>query len=275
MARHSVLKLHAVTSELERGGYDVRELREIEHELKAIERPPGLARRLSRGVKEGAARQWRHLVGELQESREAFALLKGALGGRPLNHEERDTVRAQMFDLVKLFPAGLIAVANSAFPIPGTGLLTPWLLRKLGLLPSRWREAHVLTELQKQQQKLEQAGKHAAAERLREIEHEIEVEAQEREQIAKDAQLLTHWDENKNGVWDDSEREQYRAEVERLRQGLPVWSAQKRWFFSYQGEVFGPLRLGALHKRGKPGESLLCCYDGKSGWVAVSDLLAK
>jgi hypothetical protein len=271
--RQSVLKLHAVTKELEREGYDTGDLRAVEKELRAMERPPGLVRRLTRGMKQTAATQWRHLVGELQESREAFGLLRRALSGNKLSADERDKVRSQMFDLVRLFPAGLIAAANSAFPIPGTGLLTPWILRKMGLLPSRWREAHVLSELQRQCEKLERAGHHRAAERLRAIEAELEQEADEREQIAKHAQLLTHWDENENGLWDDHELERYRAEVSRLEQQLPQIASRKRWFFSYQGEVFGPLRLSELDERGVQGASLLGCYDGKSGWVAVIDLL--
>jgi hypothetical protein len=212
-------------------------------------------------------------VGELQESREAFGLLRSAMKGKKLSDEERDAVRAQMLDLVRLFPAGLIAAANSAFPIPGTGLLTPWLLRKMGLLPSRWREAHVLSELRKQAQRLDTAGNHQAAQRLLQIERDLEREADERERVARNAQLLTHWDENKNGVWDPPELERYQLELERLKGQLTTSAARKRWFFSYQGEVFGPLRLGDLEKSGKEGAQLLCCYDGKSGWVAVSDLL--
>jgi hypothetical protein len=54
---------------------------------------------------------------------------------------------------------------------------------------------------------------------------------------------------------------------------LPRIAAKKRWFFSYEGEVFGPLRLSEIQKKGEPGASLLCCFDGKSGWVAIGDLL--
>jgi hypothetical protein len=273
VARKSVLQLQVVTRELANTGYDTTELEQVTRELRSLERPPGFARRLSRRVTELAAAQWRHLVGELQESREAFGLLKNAMMGHKLSAEERDMVRAQMLDLVRLFPAGLIAAANSAFPIPGTGLLTPWLLRKMGLLPSRWREAHVLGELRKQADKLRKAGQTDAAERLLQIEQDLEREADERERVAKEAQLLTHWDENENGVWDPPELARYQAEVERLKSQLATAAAHKRWFFSYQGEVFGPLRLGDLEKRGPHGASLLCCYDGKSGWVAVSDLL--
>lgn len=270
MGTHAAEELNAVASELERGGYDTTALRALQGELDAMERPPGLFQRLSSGVREAAALQWRYLIGELEESREAFALLKTAMGGRALSADERDKIRSQMFDLVRLFPAGLIAAANSAFPVPGTGLLTPWILRKLGLLPSRWREAHLLAELQKQHEKLEREGNQRAADRLRQIEHEIEEEALRREQVAKETQLLTHWDKNQNGVFDDDERQSYRQEVARLQAQLATLTTHKRWFFSYEGEVFGPLRLSEFEH---PGESLLCCYDGKSGWIAVSDLV--
>jgi hypothetical protein len=131
----------------------------------------------------------------------------------------------------------------------------------------------VLGELKKQYEKLERAGKHQAAAQLRAIEHELEEQAGERERIARDAQLLTHWDENQNGVWDADERAKYDAEVARLRGQLELIAPKKRWFFSYEGEVFGPLRLAEIQKRGEPGASLLCCYDGKSGWLAIGDLL--
>jgi hypothetical protein len=273
VARQSIVQLQAVTKELQKSGYDVSGLVAVERELKSLERPPGLMSRLSGNLKQAAASQWRNLVGELQESREAFGLLRGALSGKRLSADERDKVRSQMLDLMRLFPAGLIAAANSAFPIPGTGLLTPWILRKMGLLPSRWREAHVLSELKKQYEKLEREGNHKAAARLRAIEHELEEQAGERDRIARDAQLLTHWDENNNGIWDADERVKYDAAVSALRAQLPVIASKKRWFFSYEGEVFGPLRLGELQKRGEPGVGLLCCYDGKSGWLAVGDLL--
>jgi hypothetical protein len=273
VARKSVLQLQVVTKELARTGYDVRELEAVTRELRSLERPPGLAARMSRRLKDMAAAQWRNLVGELEESREAFALLTSAMKGKKLTPEERDMIRAQMLDLVRLFPAGLIAAANSAFPIPGTGLLTPWILRKMGLLPSRWREAHVLTELRKEANKLRKAGNLQAAERLLQIEQDVEREAAERERVARDTELLTHWDENRNGQWDPPERKQYEAELARLKDELSTSATRRRWFFSYQGEVFGPLRLGDLEKRGAPSASLLCCYDGKSGWVAVSDLL--
>lgn len=273
MSRKSIVQLKVVTVELARSGYDVAELRAVERELRTLGRPPGFFGRLSSSVIHTATLQWRHLVGELQESREAFGLLRGALSGRRLSAEERDAVRSQLFDLVRIFPAGLIAAANSAFPIPGTGLLTPWILRKMGLLPSRWREAHVLAQLKLQVERLESAGNHAAAAKLRAIEHQVEADADERERVARDAALLTHWDENQNGAWDPEERAKYEAEAVRLRGLLPQLAPKKSWFVSYEGEVFGPVRLSELSKKEEPRASLLCCHDGKSGWIAIGDLL--
>ena len=52
--------------------------------------------------------------------------------------------KSQLSNLFRLVPAGLIAAANAVLPIPGTSMLTPMLLKKAKLLPSRWREAHML-----------------------------------------------------------------------------------------------------------------------------------
>ena len=87
-------RLHAIVESLESRGVDVGELHALEEELAQIEEPPGLFHRVSRQVSAFAARQWGHLMGELQESQQAFGLLTRRLGGEDLSAEEQAVVRA-------------------------------------------------------------------------------------------------------------------------------------------------------------------------------------
>ena len=269
--------LAQIADELEAEGFEVEGLRDLTEELTLIERPPGLLRRVTKRARDVAAKQWSHLVGELEESREAVTLLRARVRGeRELTEEERAVVREQMMDLVRLFPAGLIAAVNTSLPIPGTSVFTPWLLVKLGLMPSRWREAHLLDQLRKQMETLERTGHAAQAKRIGEILLHMETEAEEREEIKRETRLLTHWDENRNGLWDESELQAYGREVERVRELMQTQAAHKRWFFEHEGEVFGAARLtelGDFDQADQTTKSLLVCYDGKTGWVALEHVL--
>ncbi|MEM7151792.1 MAG: hypothetical protein AAF799_03075 [Myxococcota bacterium] len=274
------VRLAALTKQLGVAGYDIHELHEIQIELEVLERPPGLVRRVTGRVRTAAGRHWGNFVGELQESREVMGLLLGRIQGGPLSPEDRDKVRAQLVDLVKVFPAGLIAAANSAFPVPGTGMFTPWILARLDLMPSRWREAHLLTELHKHQERLRAQGFTKEAEQLGRIGDAVEAEAARREAVEANAGLLTHWDANRNGIWDPEEREEYLQELERLRGLLGRQRTRKKWFLEDRGEIFGALRLSEVIDDDDLGahledDELLVCFDGKTGWVALPDLLGR
>jgi len=274
------VRLDVLTHELSAAGYDVASLVELDLELQVLERPRGLLRRVTGRALATAGRHWRNFVGELQESREVMALLAGRLQGGRLSPEERDKVRAQLVDLVKVFPAGLIAAANSALPVPGTGVFTPWILARLDLMPSQWREAHLIAQLEKQRQQLLAAGLVEAADRLGDIEHEVQAQARWREDVGAEAGLLTHWDANRNGVWDDDERQAYLHELDRVRGLARRHATRKRWFLEDQGEIFGALRLSELLEDSEVrphlhDDGLLVCFDGKTGWVALPDLLGR
>ncbi|MBL4686544.1 MAG: hypothetical protein JKY37_18255 [Nannocystaceae bacterium] len=270
--------LDTIVRRLEQDGYDATQLRSLQIEFDVLERPAGLITRLTVKAKASAGVHWSAFVGELRESKEAMGLgLRRMVGGQ-LSPEERDKVRAQMVDLVKVFPAGLIAAANSAFPVPGTGMFTPWILNRLGLMPSRWREAHLLDQLRKQSQLLSVAGYQTAASALDRLRDEVERDADERDAVGAGARLLTHWDANDNGRWDDDERTAYQAELDRVRAVASRSAARKRWYIEDEGEVFGALRLSELLADAElaehlASETLLVCYDGKSGWVALPHLL--
>ncbi len=262
-----------VADELARDGVDTIELRALQVEYEVISRPPGLLRRLSTKAREIAKQQWGHLVGELRESREAMTLIAARVrGDRELSAEEQASIRAQLLDLVKVFPAGLIAAANTALPVPGTSVFTPWILCRLGLMPSRWREAHLLDRLRQQQAKLRAEGHEAEAAQLEAFRIQIEHEYEEREALSTRCRVLTHWDANGNGVWDPEEREAYAAEVLRMREFAVRHASSKRWYFEYEGEVYGAHPLTELDVR--RGAGMLVCFDGKTGWIALTDLLA-
>lgn len=277
MQGHTII---AIADELSADGVDVTQLRELQLELDALDRPPSLITRMTGAAKRAAGQHWRNLVGELGESREAMSIIVTRVRGEEISAADRDRVRAQLMDLVRVFPAGLIAAANSAFPIPGTGIFTPWILHRLGLMPSRWRETHLLEQLHAQSARLRRAGKLQAADALEELEHRLEKEADEREQAAASAGLLTHWDANRNGRWDADERQAYRAELERLRNLAVKFPARKQWFLDTEGEIYGAMRLSELVEDPEccdhlDDDELLVCYDGKTGWVALPDLLGR
>jgi hypothetical protein len=190
----------------------------------------------------------------------------------PLTAAESDKIRTQMLDLLRVVPAGLIAFANSALPVPGTGLLTPWLLARLGLMPSRWREAYLLATLDDQARSLRAAGMDSAADEVEALEHLLEEEADAREEAAHAAALLTHWDANGNGEWDPEERAAYDDVVVQLQQKIPLHGHQRRWFMSWDHQVFGPTRLDDM-ANASGSVPLLICFDGNSGWVCLADLV--
>lgn len=273
-SRTDAAALRGIADELEAAGLEVGGLRELSEELEIIERPPGLFRRATQKARTLAAKQWENFVGELEESREAVALIRArARGERELSDTEREQVREQLLDLVRLFPAGLIAALNTTLPVPGTSVFTPWLLVKLGLMPSRWREAHLLDQLHRQQEALVRKGHVEQAERIGEILEQLEHDADQREAIRRESRLLTHWDENRNGVWDEDEIAAYEREVTKIRGLADSHAARKRWFFEHEGEVFGAMRLSELDPEDEAARSLLVCFDGKTGWVALDHVL--
>ncbi len=264
--------LSGITDELEASGYPVDALRAIQDELNCLERPPGFWSRLSRDARESAARHWAFVLGELHESAEAAAILgRSITSPSEVNAEDRDKLRSQLLDLIRAVPAAVVAAANAALPIPCTSLATPWLLHRLGVMPSHWREAHLLDSLQSEVDKLRQVGLSGQAKKLEEIRADIEDEAFARERVEHDARLLTHWDANNDGRWDESERAAYRAAVDALAARAQRSATRRSWYLLHEGGVFGPVRLSNFLTE-EQGSDLLVCWEGRSGWVALSDL---
>ncbi len=266
-------RITALAARLESRGVEVHGLRELQQELDLIESPPGLVGRITTRARLRASRLWRPVVGELQESAEAMALVQRRVTtNQPLTRSEAETVRAQLLDLLRVVPAGLIAVVNYAVPVPFTSVFTPWLLARLGLMPSRWREAHVLASLDQEAKRLRAAGRVEEAADIEALESALEAEADAREAAAHAAELLTHWDKNGNGVWDPDEEAAYTAAVSELRGLARERAGQRRWFLSWEHQVFGPTRLEEL-LHATDTVPLLVCFDGQSGWVSLRDLV--
>jgi len=266
---HRILDL---ADHLQQRGVDVSALRPLQAELDVVQHP-GAIRSLTDKALDTARRQWSHVMGEVAESRSLFGLIRKRVAQRQrLAPEEAAEVREQLADLLRLVPAGLITATNSTLPLPGTSLLTPILLSKLNLLPSRWREAHVLSELQHQAEQLRAAGRVDDAEVVEALQHQLEDEADARANAEKQAWLLAHWDADDSGHLDEEELAAYRAEVRRVREWVIDRGASKRWFVSVQGQVLGPMRLADLDDVPER-DQLLLCYDGQTGWVALTDAL--
>ncbi|MCB9777736.1 MAG: hypothetical protein H6742_04160 [Alphaproteobacteria bacterium] len=263
-------RISALADELGRQGIQARSLRALQEELDAIEEPSALSR-MTAAARASAARHWAHVVGELQESAEVMGILSRRVSeGRTLSDEETDKVRSQLFDLLRVVPAGLLAVANSSFPIPGTGLLTPWLLQRLGLMPSRWREAHLLSELEREEGRLLAEGHARAAAAVHALAEDLEEEADAREAVLRDRALLTFWDADRSGTWDEEERAAYRRAVTGLRARPPRERSRRIWFVRIADQLFGPCRITELPQL--PADTLVSVRDGP-GWVALDDLL--
>ncbi|TNE86541.1 MAG: hypothetical protein EP330_22645 [Deltaproteobacteria bacterium] len=265
-------RLAELARELEARGTDPRVLRELQLELQVLDTPPSLLGRLRQQVRELARRNAERLSGEIAESREMVRIIRRRVAREQVTEDELILVREQMLDLVRVVPAAMVVATNYTLPLPGTSLLTPWLLAKLGLLPTRWREAHILHTLHKEAARLRAAGHTELAERVEALESQVEEEADARTAAAHEAALLTHWDANHDGQWQESELAAYRAEVLRLAGVALRMGTRKRWFLQAEGRIFGPVTLPALQDL-QTELPLLVCYDGKSGWVDLRDLL--
>ncbi len=259
---------------LEGRGVAADGVRALETELDALERPAGLWSRMKKGALGLARRQWAHILGELEESKEVLALVRRAQAGESLQPAEQELVRGQLFDMLRVAPAGLMVVALQVFPIPGTGLLAPWVLMRLGLMPSRWREAHLLDQLRKESERLRAAHLDEEADAIDALERSLTEEGEARERRASEATLLAWWDADGDGQWSAEERAAYDAALDELAAGLSHSRQQRRWFLAWRHHVFGPARLDDLQEQRPDGE-LLVSLDGSRQWVRLSDLLER
>jgi len=266
--------LEEIASRLEDMGHDAGELHDLQVELDMFDEIPSRWSRFSSRMKKLAKGQWSHLSGEFKESREALRITRAAMDEGKVSAEERAQVRAQLLDMLRLLPAGAIVFANAALPLPGTSVLTPAILKKLGLLPSRWREAHLLAHLQKETDRLRSEGLDEEADEIAEICLQIEEDGRNRLQVEMDTRLLAHWDQDGDGIWDPEEREAYDAALEHIVQKIGQQEDSRCWYLLEEEEVIGPIRESAL----PPAEAcqkVLICDSEKKLWVSLLQVFAK
>lgn len=268
--------IERLADDLDAHGVDSAGLRALQAELGELEQPPGFFVRVSRKVKDTLRRNWGHVVGELHETVGLVRLVrKGVREGRgALTAEERSEARAQIADLLRMAPASAVFLALEAFPLPGTAVFTPWVLIRLGLLPSRWREAHLLHGLRQEADKLRQTEHPDEARAVERMVEAVEEGCRRRERAAHEAALLTHWDFDGNGRWDPDERAAYAHTVGELAAAAPVRGPARVWFLRHDSYVFGPFRLSEV-LRVETDVDLLVCLERDTPWVDLSDLRAR
>jgi len=254
-------KIASLKSILGEKGIQLDEISHIEAALQTTKQP--LHKRALSVLKAN----WTRVKGEVSESKELSILLRKAKreGVKSLSNEEKIIIKTQLKDFFRVFPATLVAGVNAVLPIPGTGMFTPLLLRKLGLLPSRWREAHMLKTLQAAHKKLKDQGEKKTLLLLEELQQDVEEEANKRTVC----DLLVVWDANNNGIWDQEEIDAYQKELQRTQDFWDKNLDEKNWFLLHDGLVFGPI---SLHKVPGDIENLLIRYQDTTEWVRYSDL---
>lgn len=156
--------------------------------------------------------------------------------------------------------------------MPGTSAVTPWLLRKLGLMPSRWREARLLHRLQEEAIRLRAADFGAEADEVDALAATITRECDDREALTHETAVLAWWDTDQDGRWEPEEREAYDAAVGVLRAAVPVHGHTRRWYLCDRRYVFGPLRLSELGDA-PPDGHLMVRFDVVEAWVSLADVL--
>ena len=268
----SVDRLKKLRSSLIEAGLCPDALESIEIEMAANDCPPGFLGKLKGRTKKLLRNHYGHLKGELFETSEIFCILKEKIvKKKALDAEEKSKIKAQMSDLVKMFPAGMFTALNACLPVPGTSLLTPLLLAKMKLLPSRWRDAHVLEKLRAEGKKLTPKG--IESEQLVKLDEALDKQRKKQDAVSLNANLLTHWDVNRNGEWDRDEKIAYRDELKKLGEIIKRKAMVQNWFIRLCTETWGPFPIGRImNVAPELDEDLMVCWAGKSGWVDIQDL---
>jgi len=242
---------------------------EIE-DLRESTAPAGLWGRVGGNLRSLASRQWQLFLRELGESRTLLTLLTRRVKGeiKQFSAQEEATVRSQLADVFRAIPATALALA----PVPGAALITPFVLRRLGLLPSVWRHAHLLDRLERTARRLEEGGLAEEAERIRETARRVESAERDREDrirtLLRHPQLRVLYDFDRDGVLGDDEWQAIKEDRERLGELVRDRAGERAWFSSAGGEVQGPHALTDLLQEPLPDFSLVHA-PGLERWVPV------
>jgi hypothetical protein len=274
---------HAIDAELAQVEESLREkgLSDEASELESVRREAplrrGLVRRLgalAEGAREIGRRQLELLGKEMADSRELVSLLGARVSGKikQFSEEEDALVRGQLWDLFRSVPATAIVLA----PVPGIALLSPFVLQKLNLLPSAWREAHVIDRLERTIEQLEEQGETEEAERLRATVAQLEERHRDRAdrmRTLREHPLLREiYDFDKDGTIDDEEWASIKEDRDTIRRAVVEGEKASRWFVSTGGEVEGPVDLVTLLEAPLPEHALVRIVE-LPRWVPLDLLL--
>jgi len=239
-------------------------------DLRESAAPAGLWGRVGGNLRSVASRQWELFLRELGQSRTLLSLLTRRVKGeiKHFSTEEESLVRAQLADVFRAIPATAMALA----PVPGAALITPFVLRRLGLLPSVWRHAHLLDRLERTARSLDEGGLAEEATRVRTTARRLEETERDREDrirtLLRHPQLRVLYDFDRDGVLGDEEWQAIKADRERLLELVRNHATSGGWYSSAGGEVQGPFTLADLLQEPLPDFSLIHA-PGLDRWLPV------
>jgi len=244
---------------------DIGEMREQASAMGQVGRRIG---GLAGNLKEMAARQWHFFLREMGESREAVSLLRRRMSGeiKSFSPAEQELVRDQVADLFRMVPATALALA----PVPGIAVITPFVLKKLNLLPSAWREANLLHRLQETAAQLEEKGEVQEAQRLREVAAQVRAKNADRSDrlrtLRQHPSIRLLYDFNMDGEIDDDEWALLKTDRQHIRACAGDDSQAPRWYFTTDGETRGPVALAELRAMPLPDQTLIT-VEGLARWI--------
>jgi len=274
---------HAIDAELAQVEEALREkgLSDEASELESVRREAPLRRglverlgALAEGAREIGRRQLELLAQEMADSRELVSLLSARASGKikQFSAEEEALVRGQLWDLFRSVPATAIVLA----PVPGIALLSPFVLKKLNLLPSAWREAHVIDRLERTIAQLEEQGETEEAERLRATVAQLEERNRDRSDrmrtLRQHPLLREIYDVDQSGSIDDEEWASIKQDRDAMRKAVAEGEKAQLWFVSTGGDVEGPVDLTTLLNAPLPDHTLVRIVE-LPRWVPINLLL--
>jgi hypothetical protein len=274
---------HAIDEELVQVEESLREkgLSDEASELESVRREAplrgGLVKRLgalAEGAREIGRRQLELLGREMADSRELVGLLGARASGKikQFSDEEESLVRGQLWDLFRSVPATAIVFA----PVPGIALISPFVLQKLNLLPSAWREAHVIGRLERTVAQLEERGETEEAARLRATVAQLQERHRDRSDrmrtLRQHPLLREIYDFDHDGSIDDEEWASIKQDRDTMRRAVARGEGAEQWFVSTGGDVEGPVDLSTLLYAPLPDHTLVRIAE-LPRWVPLDLLL--
>ena len=270
-------QIERIINELEKEGRleEAKSLRNTQLNLELIEEPQGFFSNAVKAVKDALKVNIDQFFYEVDDTKEAFKKISQSLSNEEeISEQDREFIREQLIDLFKVVPASVIAIGNTAIPIPGAALLTPMILKKLNLLPSRWVEHSILENLKAQKDHLKNINQLEAAETVSELIEELNLKANLSERISDKCKLLSYWDEDNDNEWSEEELLKYNAELKRIKEIASTEAKTRTWYCQIHENLFGPCSIDLFFEDGAEIPlDMLVSYKGETGWISMLDLV--